>query len=170
MHIISHRANKNGPHSATANGISLPENHPDAIRECLAEFFVEVDVHAVGNRLWLGHDGPQFEAPEDILENSKCIFHAKNLEAIPQLVGRRMHWFWHETDKLTITNRGLFWCYPGTFIDNPNTILLDFGVREETLKWVQPWRSELPKALWGVCTDYPYQYEQANTLRPTDSP
>ncbi len=158
MQLISHRANRNGPNSASAGGVSLPENHPDAIRECLNQFMVEVDVHAVDGKLYLGHDGPQFDAPEDILSHPSCIFHAKNLEAIPKLIGRRMHWFWHETDKLTMTNRGLLWCYPGTVIKNENSILLDFGVREEVLRLLTPWRYAKHTGIWGICTDHPKDY------------
>lgn len=160
MIVISHRGNVGGPNTAYADdGQLLEENHPDAIRARLKNLFVEVDVHSINNKLWLGHDAPQFEAPEDILSNPNCIFHAKNLDAIPHLAGRGTHWFWHETDKLTLTSRGLFWCYPGTFINHHNTILLDFGAREETLKWLQPWRTNNgPRSVWGICTDHPYDY------------
>lgn len=165
MKIISHRANLYGPNTAkTSFGKEVPENHPEAI--LLAEalgFMVEVDVHGVNGRLVLGHDEPLFEAPEALLNANNCIFHAKNLEAIPDLIGRGLHWFWHQEDKLTMTSRGLMWCYPGTFISDKyhvatHTILLDFGVRAETLKYLEPWRDPPAKHFWGVCTDYPYEY------------
>jgi len=141
MKIISHRGNLTGPHSCS-------ENHPDAIQTALRlGFMVEVDIH-VTDHVYLGHDRPAFAMDFSLFENPNCIFHAKNLKALDYLMDRGVHCFWHEEDQLTITSQGKLWCYPGTHLDSPRAIHLDFKQR-----------IAMPFSGWGICTDHPLYYE-----------
>jgi len=64
MFLISHRGNINGR-------IRDKENHPDYIQQAIdLNYYVEIDVWLVDNKLYLGHDGPQYPIKEEFLENS----------------------------------------------------------------------------------------------------
>ena len=75
MYLISHRGN--------IEGKTKWENHPNYIQEAIEEGFdVEIDVWFVDNKLYLGHDLPQYEIDHDFLINDKLWCHAKNIESL----------------------------------------------------------------------------------------
>ena len=114
MKLIAHRGNIDGIQREY-------ENRPDYIEYALNfGFDCEVDVRVRDGKLFLGHDEPQYELSIDWLEkhHTKLWLHCKDIEVIEkfnQLDSRGMylHYFWHEHDTLTITNRGYLWVYPG---------------------------------------------------------
>lgn len=112
MIFISHRGNINGKNP-------LMENHPDYIKKSLNKGFdVEIDIWSVDNKFILGHDEPQYEISKDfILSNYKKLWlHCKDFNSLILLKDKRyknINYFWHESDKVTITSKGYFWVYPG---------------------------------------------------------
>lgn len=109
MILISHRANLHGPSKKT-------ENSPDSIDHAISMGFdVEIDVRAVGSKIFLGHDEPQEEvAKEWLLGRSKSLWiHCKNIEAMDFFDGMEFNHFWHQEDDCTLTSRGFIWTYPG---------------------------------------------------------
>lgn len=108
MIYISHRGNINGINKKN-------ENHPDYVYDALKMGFdVEVDVWTFKDKLYLGHDEPQYEY-KNFLDKykNKLWFHAKNLEALDFLKEKNYHYFWHQEDDVTITSKGYWWTYPG---------------------------------------------------------
>ena len=109
MKLISHRGNINGR-------VPEKENHPDYIHTALSVGFdVEVDIWVKGDIIYLGHDSPLYEVGLDYLSDRKDVLwlHCKNIEAIEYMFNTDLHYFWHNTDTLTITSKGYLWAYPG---------------------------------------------------------
>ena len=108
MKLISHRGN-------ISKKIPSLENHPDYIMDAVKKGYdVEIDVRLHKNRIYLGHDKPQYLLTDKLLKfSSKLWFHAKNLEALPYLKKNRLIYFWHQTDDVVLTSNGFWWTYPG---------------------------------------------------------
>ena len=109
MILISHRGNING--RDTEN-----ENHPSYIDLALGEGYdVEVDVWLVDDKLYLGHDKPQYQIELSWLKErcDNLWVHCKNIEALIMLLDEyRIHTFWHENDAYTLTSNCFVWTYP----------------------------------------------------------
>lgn len=146
MRIISHRGNLNGR-------IPSRENSPSYIDEAISHGYeVEVDVWYLDGRFYLGHDEPQYEISEEWLSSRPSLWcHAKNFDALNQMMTRSIHCFWHETDRITITSKGLIWCYPNTY--NRNGITVDLN----------PEATKIPTDCMGVCTDIPEEWKLLQT-------
>lgn len=134
--IIAHRGNLNGPNS-------IYENSPNYIDESINQNFdAEIDVWYLNNTFYLGHDFPAYAIDENWLldRSDKLWCHAKNLDAINQFMNiKSLHYFWHENDKITLTSKGIPWCYPNTYMSNGITVEYDY--------------KEIPN-VYGICTDY----------------
>ena len=75
MIFIAHRGNLNGPNS-------IDENKPDYLLEAINKgYYVETDLWVIDNKLFLGHDKPQYEINIDFLLNikDKLFCHCKNI-------------------------------------------------------------------------------------------
>ena len=71
MILISHRGNISGPNK-------VMENNPDYIISALRSGFdVEIDFWCVKNKLYLGHDYPQFLIKENFLKKKKIMVSCK---------------------------------------------------------------------------------------------
>lgn len=142
MIIISHRGNLNGVDSDL-------ENTPEAILRSLdLGFDVEVDLRLHNDKLYLGHDEPQYRVDLNFLKQSNVWVHAKNKEVVPLLINEKnIHWFWHETDQLTLTSRGYVWCFPGHEIGG--------GIMVDCEQKVP-----IGITLLGVCTDNPIKWSE----------
>ena len=111
MILISHRGNINGP-------IPESENNPKYIDNtiCLG-YEVEIDMWWVNNKIYLGHDKPQYGILQLWLNErvSKLWIHCKNVEAVVYFkeCGYNVNYFWHEEDTLTLTSHNYLWVYPG---------------------------------------------------------
>lgn len=145
MIVISHRGNISGPYPAL-------ENHPDQIRQALTQGFqAEIDVWYEDGQFALGHDEPQHPIPAEFLSKRGLWCHAKNLEAVEALAQLNgVHFFWHQTDSITLTNWAVPWCFPGQYVNGGITVLTK---RRE--KWPVHTR------LLGICTDWPEDYKYA---------
>lgn len=107
MILISHRGNVYGKRPQL-------ENNPQYILSAVDEkYFVEIDAWKIKNQWWLGHDFPQYETDENFLKNKRFLVHAKNLDALKNLMELDIHCFWHQEDHYTITNKGVIISYPG---------------------------------------------------------
>lgn len=107
MILISHRGNIDGPNE-------VRENSPYYIMEALTMGFdVEIDVWFVDGEFWLGHDSPQYKTDYKFLMNERFWCHAKNLDALMEMKKYAIHYFWHETDTVTLTSKNYIWAYPG---------------------------------------------------------
>jgi hypothetical protein len=105
---ISHRGNLLGPNPDR-------ENSPPYIVEALnAGYDVEVDVRLVDGVLQLGHDQPQYPTTIDFLSNPSIWVHCKDIETLDYLTHNgNVHYFWHQSDDVTLTSQGYCWTYPG---------------------------------------------------------
>lgn len=113
MKLISHRGNTNGR-------MESHENEPTYIDLAIKKGFdVEVDVWHVNGMLWLGHDNPQYGIDFRWFRDriNKLWIHCKNLEAVTYFdevsAGYDFNYFWHETDKVTLTSQRYIWAFPG---------------------------------------------------------
>jgi hypothetical protein len=107
MVLISHRGNINGRKPED-------ENKPWYILNAIEQGYdCEIDVWHVKNQWYLGHDKPEYEIDLGFLNNNKLWCHAKNLQALQDLLKNNIHCFWHQKDDYTITSRGIIWTYPG---------------------------------------------------------
>tara|TARA_B100001057_G_C22531816_1_gene826062 strand:- start:288 stop:713 length:426 start_codon:yes stop_codon:yes gene_type:complete len=141
MILISHRGNLDGKRKEF-------ENHPNYIQEAKKKGFdVEIDVWFKDKNFYLGHDKPQYKIDQNFLEDKKFWCHAKSPEALYELSKINCHYFWHNTDDYTITNKGYIWIYP-------NKPLLKNGicVLPETAEY-----SNLNCS--GICSDFILNYK-----------
>jgi hypothetical protein len=109
MILISHRGNIDGK-------LVERENHPDYIDEAIAlGYDVEIDLWFIDGRVYLGHDEPQYEVDDIWLgeRTDKLWVHCKNVESLNWIRSTILHYFWHETDTVTLTSKNYIWAYPG---------------------------------------------------------
>lgn len=145
MKIISHRGNLNGPDQF--------ENHPLQISKAIEQGFdVEVDIWGKDGDIWAGHDRPTYYLSKEFIFSiiPNAWFHCKNLEAIflcKDLI-YDINFFWHESDKYTITSKGYIWAYPGMPLND-----FSINVLPEISGYTE-------NNCFGICTDYPLQYLQ----------
>lgn len=141
--IISHRGNIDGPKPDC-------ENNPTYIQSALdLGFDVEIDIWFIDGNFYLGHDSPTYLVEYFWLKqrSNKLWFHAKNFNAVIQLSkDSDINYFWHENDKMTLTSKGIPWCYPNNFILNGITVITDDKLS--------------CKNIFGVCTDFPRKISQ----------
>jgi len=149
MIIIAHRANLVGPEPDF-------ENSPEMIDRCISgyAFNVEVDLWVVEDRLYLGHDGPQYEVSLPWL-HMRCRFlwvHCKNIDALIFMQNNPFRddfrYFWHQEDDYTLTSDGWIWAYPNKPIPKPCKAVC-----------VMPeWDNQDTFMFDAVCTDYPTNF------------
>ena len=107
MIFISHRGNINEKYPDK-------ENDPKYILQAVRKGYeCEIDVWFIKDRLYLGHDEPQYEVNLMFLQNNKFWCHAKNVNALEYMLLHKIHCFWHQEDDYTITSKGIIWTYPG---------------------------------------------------------
>lgn len=140
MKIIAHRGNLDGP--------SRLENHPDYIRSALQRGFeVEIDVWSIENKLFLGHDEPQYEINLDFLLeiSDRAWVHCKNLSALEELSKfKEINLFWHQEDDFVLTRTDHIWTFPGKLLGKKSIAVMPHDLDDPKLLEV-----------FGVCTDYP---------------
>jgi len=148
---IAHRGNQRGANPQR-------ENEPLYIMESLeAGFDAEIDVwydETIGLRL--GHDAPMYLVEESFLENEHLWCHAKNIEALfLMLKNPKIHCFWHEKDKTTLTSKNYVWTYPGVKALSGVSV----AVMPETVVIPDGYEAFRPKELSGcagICSDFPF--------------
>jgi len=127
------------------------ENHPEYIEEAIRSLYnCEVDLWAIDNELYLGHDSPQHKITIDFLINFKksLWIHCKNLQSLEYLIkiDSGFTYFWHQADDFTLTSNGFIWTYPGK-ITGEKSILVHLDEPEYT-------NNNFNKKIAGVCSDY----------------
>jgi hypothetical protein len=142
MLLVSHRGNLNGSDPVL-------ENSPEYILLALNKGYdVEIDVWFYKNSFYLGHDEPLYKINKTFLTNKKFWCHAKNIKAMDKMLKNNIHCFWHQNDKLTLTNKNIPWCFPNAFIKNGITVVLNKD------------KKILNKKYFGICTDYILYYNR----------
>lgn len=141
MKIISHRGNLSGSDHSM-------ENRPIYIEQAVdAGYDVEVDVWWVDGGFFLGHDTPQYGVDLNWLESLPLWCHAKNDQAFCKMLSTNLHFFWHETDRFTMTSRRIPWCFPGNYQKHGVTVIKQ-----------SPREIKLDGEVFGICTDYPIEW------------
>lgn len=133
-------------------------------------FDIEIDVRSESNKLWVGHDRPEFQLSKSVTSNemiSRIWYHAKDLTAV-ELLPEHALVFAHAEDDFTIVSgdRKIIWLHPrlnpqldkliaSSAITPGRTIVLDV----EGHPRLDP--QELIKKgnhFLGVCTDWPIDW------------
>lgn len=144
MILISHRGNVNGR-------IPEAENDPDyLVGTMMMGYDVEIDLWGTFGSLHLGHDEPQYEIQLSWLveHQDKLWIHCKNIEALLRMKMYAFHYFWHETDTVTLTSKNYIWAYPGKQPIQRSIAVMPELHGEEVLQCV------------GVCSDYISKYKR----------
>jgi hypothetical protein len=136
MIFVSHRGNVIGPDKKL-------ENNPQHISELSQIHQVEVDLWCVSGELFLGHDYPTNKINNTFFNDNLWI-HCKNIEAVDFISKSNYNWFWHDTDKVTITSNGTIWCFPNIYLKNGITVMMGYT-------------NDIPN-IKGICTDYLKKY------------
>jgi len=143
MKIISHRGLIYGPNKNK-------ENKPDEIEKVLLQGFdCEIDVWAIYDKWFLGHDEPQYEIPVSFLGKQGLWIHCKNLDALYKLNDSvfNYEYFWHQNDDFTLTSGNFIWTYPGKHLTkNSIAVLPEFNK--------DYWEYVKSVTIYGICTDY----------------
>lgn len=142
MKLVSHRGNLLGREPEKENSPIFVEN---AISKGLD---VEIDVWSVDDKLFLGHDFPQYEISEEWLLKKPLWCHAKNKEGLHRMLLLGVNCFWHENDRYTLTSKGFLWCYPEYY--SKYGITVDLSDKPKSI--------EVPSM--GICTDIPLAYQR----------
>ena len=128
------------------------ENTSEYIEHALAlGYHVEVDVWLFQNKLFLGHNQPEYKVDFSFLQNDRLWCHCKNREALAQLLDHNVHCFFHDTDDVTLTSRGYMWVYP-----NKETLEGSICVLPELH---QCKKQEIGRCI-GICSDYIEHYRE----------
>lgn len=134
---IAHRGNISGPSQQN-------ENEPSYIVKALKEGFdVEIDVWLIDDKLYLGHDMPEYLVGLSFVKNDKFWCHCKNIDALKFLLHNNVRCFFHNTDDATLTSDGYIWTHPRKYLTEKSIC-------------VMPERDSfnIPKYVAGVCSDY----------------
>jgi hypothetical protein len=141
MRFISHRGNLSQKNSAL-------ENRPSQIQKVIQlGYDCEVDLWLLEERLYLGHDGPEYQIESEFLRSyvKNLWVHCKNIEALlwcKHSTINSLNYFWHQEDTVTLTSLGYIWAYPG-FQPITNSIAVMPELNQEM---------ELERC-FGICSD-----------------
>lgn len=146
MILISHRGNINGP-------IPEAENKPEYIEDTIRlGYDVEIDFWVIGDKLYLGHDEPQYLISDSWLTQFlyRIWVHCKNPEALIYLQENypQINYFWHQEDTLTLTSKKYIWVYPGK---QP--------IKDSIAVMPEIYNDDISQCL-GVCSDYIQNYKK----------
>lgn len=146
MKIISHRGNLYGPEPDKENTIQ-------SIETCIAlNFDVEIDIWAIKNNLFLGHDDPKHHVSKSYLLERKNVLwiHCKNKESLSNVIDLDLNFFYHYKDDFVLTSKKNIWTYPGKLTDSNSVQVLP--------EWDD--FKNLDKNCFGICTDYPVKVKE----------
>ena len=142
MKLIAHRANIDGPNSDT-------ENNPKQIQKCIEDGYdVEIDVRydPKTERLWLGHDEPQYAVTWWWLAGrSKHLWiHCKDITTLHAFSNGTSgyNYFWHQEDDFTLTSKNFIWTYPNINNYGSKSIIVNLERKISKGNYL------------GVCSDY----------------
>jgi hypothetical protein len=159
--IISHRGNLIGQNPAHENNpihIDRILKLLDLISDKMAfALLIELDVYKDGFNWYLGHDGPTYKVDFSYLKHPRFILHAKNIEAFNELFLHGLHTFFHDSDALTMTNRGFIWAHVNTDLNNWHGDVLGKTIAVMPEVKMTNNLHTLNKCA-GICTDYAGKY------------
>jgi hypothetical protein len=146
MKLISNRGNVNGVNPEL-------ENTQRYIQEAINKGYdVKIDLWVKDGKLYLGTDGPKDLLEIDWLERNhhKLWLHCRDIEVMTKFssldtTGHSIHFFWHDSNKISLTNRGYMWCEPGEIVTG--------GIV------YQPTESDNTEGFFGVCSDSIERYK-----------
>ena len=144
MIFISHRGN-------ILEKDKTKENKIDYIENALSlGFDVEVDIWYIDNMLYLGHDNPCTEIDLNFLNKNKdkLWVHCKNIDSLIYLKNKDLNYFWHESDKVSVTSKGILWAYPSKEKIRESIDVLPETFSEEKYEF---------KTI-GICSDFIQKY------------
>ena len=149
MILISHRGNINGPKPDR-------ENDPRYIFDALDKGYnVEVDIWGVEDNLYFGHDEPQYKVHVPFIDDTRIWCHCKNIDAVTKIrkinskFGYNIHYFWHQSDDITLTSQGHIWAHPGQQQVKDSIAVLP-EIHQDDISVCK-----------GVCSDYIQNYNNA---------
>jgi len=143
MILIAHRGNISGPNPEQ-------ENSPEYIRAALdAGYDVEIDLWYKDNKLYLGHDTPQYEIDPLFIRKRGLWIHCKDYATLSYMSDYPANYFYHTDEDYVVTRYGWIWAYPG----QP-------GVGEKTICVMPEWNNTPVVGYGGVCTDYVEKYRE----------
>jgi len=120
------------------------ENNPEHIQEMLNSWiYVEVDVWYIDKNFYLGHDKPDYHVDLEFLQHKNLWCHAKNFDALQELLKNNIICFWHQEDDFTITSNKYIWTYPNK-MTGKSSIIVDTSTN---------WKHK-DYDCYGVCVDY----------------
>jgi hypothetical protein len=121
-------------------------------------FDCEVDLWIKDDTFLLGHDFGEYLISLKWLrdrENSLWV-HCKNGDALTYLnesKGNEINFFWHESDKYSLTSNAKIWVFPGhQLFPGSIAVLPELWLNEE--------RGPELSRCFAVCTDYPEKYKK----------
>ena len=142
MLLIAHRGNLNGRQEEHENTVPY-------INAALEKGFdVEVDIWCEDRFLYLGHDKPLNLIDPVYLKNPSLWCHAKNLDALNALSLTKAHYFWHQNDDVTLTNKGYLWTFPGKKLFKKSICVLPETKKYEKIN------------CYGICSDFILKYRE----------
>lgn len=156
MIYIAHRGNINGSNKEL-------ENYPDYILKAIlmgynAEIDLWISVNNNIQKLYLGHDGPDYEINTTFLNDNadKLWIHCKNMDAFEYCMNNKLHCFVHNTDMSTLTSKGHPWIFPGVQLINNSVCVMPERV-DDVNYWLDGVRNN--KCI-GLCSDNIEMYKQ----------
>lgn len=143
MILISHRGN--------IDGKTEKENEPNYILQAIElGYDVEVDVWLKEDKLYLGHDEPQYITDESFLKNPRLWCHAKDIDTLYHLLSLKTTCFFHHLDQATLTSNNYIWTYPGYKLTVNSICVLPESIDEGN-------RTEFK--CFGICSDIIKHYD-----------
>lgn len=143
MRLIAHRGCTNGVKPDL-------ENSPEFIQQAINNGFdVEIDVRKVEDKLFLGHDRPEYKIElEWLLERKDNLWiHTKNFAALSYLMDKDVKIFYHEKEDHTIINNsGLIWSHNLREAKEKSIIPL--------LSFVDALKYDQYPGVYGICSDF----------------
>ena len=142
MILISHRGN--------IDCYSGHDNELEYIDKAINKGYnVEIDIRKIDNKLYLGHDIPQYEVGIDWLIKRKqyLLIHTKNIQALNYLINKDLKTFYHkDEDHVIINNCNLIW-------SNKISEAMSFSIipllsREDISN------AHLYQNVFGICSDF----------------
>lgn len=150
MILISHRGNLYGKNKK--------ENSPEYIDEALKYYNCEIDiwVNDTYDIIHLGHDSPTYKIDYQWLNIRKELLwiHCKNENALVYLSFKKdFNYFFHDSDKYTLTSKRNIWTYPGKIapVYNGITVLPEYHITELGLYRLQDIKNI---ETYGICSDF----------------
>lgn len=143
MIYIAHRGLFMGPDKKK-------ENQPQQIRLALElGYQCEVDLWVLNGTLYLGHDEPQYHVTREFMEDTRLWIHAKNLNGLYWLREQKdqLNYFWHESDKYTLTSKQYIWTNPGNNLTS-NSVMVMPEYEDTTLA------NAIEADCYAICSDY----------------